>query len=106
MAKDKIDHLTEIIKRGFANLDARMEKGFTAIADDIDDLDHKIMSLRATTDTGFLSLRDELQEINECLNTLDENYTNVKGVTKEIDDVRARVKDIERHLGMNKKIAA
>ena len=102
MAKDKIDHLTEIIKRGFANLDARMEKGFTAI----DDLDHKIMSLRATTDTGFLSLRDELQEINECLNTLDENYKNVKGVTKEIDVVRARVKDIERHLGMNKKIAA
>ena len=48
MAKDKIDHLTEIVKLGLVNLDARIEKGFAAIADDIDDLDHKIMSLRAT----------------------------------------------------------
>jgi hypothetical protein len=106
MAKDKIDHLTEIVKLGFANLDTRVEKGFAAIADDIDDLDHKIMSLRATTESGFLSLRDELQEINECLNTLDENYKNLKGVTKEIDEIRIRVKDIERHLGISKKIAA
>ena len=106
MAKDKIDHLTEIVKLGFANLDTRIEKGFAALADDIDDLDHKIMSLRATTETGFLSLRDELHEINECLDTLDENYKNLRGVTKEIDDVRTRVKDIERHLGINKKIAA
>ena len=106
MAKDKIDHLTEIVKLGFANLDTRIERGFTAIADDIDDLDHKIMSLRATTESGFLSLRDELQEINECLNTLDANYKNLKGVTKEIDEIRTRVIDIERHLGMSKKIAA
>jgi len=102
----KIDNLTQIVKRGFSNLDTRIEKGFGAIADDIDDLDHKIMSLRATTETGFLSLRDELHEINECLNALDENYKNLKGVTKEIDDIRSRVKDIERHLGINKKIAA
>ena len=106
MAKDKIDHLTEIVKLGFINLDTRSEKGFAAIADDIDDLDHKIMSLRATTDGGFLSLRDELQEINECLNTLDENYKSLRGVTKEIDDIRTRVKDIERHLGISKRIAA
>ena len=102
----KIDNLTQIVKRGFSNLDTRIEKGFAAIAADIDDLDHKIMSLRATTETGFLSLRDELHEINECLNALDENYKNLKGVTKEIDDIRSRVKDIERHLGINKKIAA
>jgi len=80
MAKDKIDHLTEIVRLGFTNLDARIEKGFAAIADDIDDLDHKIMSLRATTETGFISLRDELREINECLNSLDENYKNLRGV--------------------------
>ena len=106
MAKDNIDHLTEIVKLGFANLDARIGKGFAAVADDIDDLDHKIMSLRATTEGGFLSLRDELREINECLNTLDENYKNLRGVTKEIDQIRSRVKDIERYLGINKKIAA
>jgi hypothetical protein len=106
MAKDKIDHLTEIVKLGFANLDTRIERGFAALADDIDDLDHKVMSLRATTDGGFLSLRDELHEINECLNSLDENYKNLKGVTKEIDDIRIRVKELEKRLGIEKKIAA
>jgi archaellum component FlaC len=106
MAKDKIDHLTEVVKLGFGNLDTRIERGFAAIVDDIEDLDHKIMSLRATTETGFLSLRDELQEINECLNALDENYKHLRGVKKEIDDIRTRVKDIERHLGIGKKIAA
>jgi hypothetical protein len=30
----------------------------------------------------------------------------LKGVTKEIDEIRDRVKEIERHLGLNKKIAA
>ena len=47
----------------------------------------------------------KLREINECLNTLDENYKNLKGVTKEIDEIRSRVKDIERHLGIKEKIA-
>jgi hypothetical protein len=36
----------------------------------------------------------------------DENYKNLKGVRKEIDEIRIRVKDIERHLGISKKIAA
>ena len=63
MAKDKIDHLTELVKLGFANLDTRIERGFAALADDIDDLDHKIMSLRATTETGFLSLREEIPRL-------------------------------------------
>ena len=56
---------TEIVKLGFANLGTHIEKGFATIADDIDDLDHKIMSLRATTETSFLSLRDEVHEIIE-----------------------------------------
>jgi hypothetical protein len=38
MAKDKIDHVTEMVNLGFANLDARIERGFVAIAEDIADL--------------------------------------------------------------------
>ncbi len=63
------------------------------------------MSLRTKTESGFLSLRDELQEINECLNTLDENYKSPKSVPEEIDEIRNRVMEIERHLGIREKIA-
>jgi hypothetical protein len=38
MAKDKIDQLTEIVKAGFANLETRMEKGFGAVAEDVEEL--------------------------------------------------------------------
>src|SRR5712671_2415783 len=51
-------------------------------------------------------IHHELKEINRRLDTLDEEYKNLKGVTKEIDEIREQVRAIEKHLGMNKKIAA
>ena len=38
MAKDKIDQLTEIVKAGFAKLETRIEKGFAAVAEDVEEL--------------------------------------------------------------------
>jgi hypothetical protein len=113
MAKDKIDHLTEIVKLGLANLDARIERGFAATAIDIDDLDHKIMSLRATTDGGFLTVQDETQAIRRemtlirrDLDDLKRRADNTAGLTKEIDHALERIAAIEKHLGIEKKIAA
>ena len=54
----------------------------------------------------FRTIRRELTLINRRLDKLEENYANLKGVTKEIDDLRADVRAIEEHLGINKKIAA
>ena len=51
-------------------------------------------------------IRHELREINRRLDVLDEEYKNLKGVTQEIDELRAQVREIEKHLGLNKKIAA
>jgi hypothetical protein len=51
-------------------------------------------------------IQHELREINRRLDTLDEQYKNLKGVTKEIDELRDQVRVIEKHLGLNKKIAA
>jgi hypothetical protein len=48
----------------------------------------------------------ELKEINRRLDAVDEEYKNLKGVTKEIDEIRDQVRAIEKHLGLNKKIAA
>src|SRR2546430_5444447 len=51
-------------------------------------------------------IHHELKEINRRLDVLDEEYKNLKGVTKEIDELRAQVREIEKHLGLNKRIAA
>ena len=48
----------------------------------------------------------ELREISRRLDTLDEQYMNLKGVTKEIDELRDQVRAIEKHLGLSRKIAA
>ena len=48
----------------------------------------------------------ELREINRRLDMLDEQYVNLKGVTKEIDELRDQVRAIEKHLGLSRKIAA
>ena len=48
----------------------------------------------------------ELREINRRLDMLDQEYKNLKGVTKEIDELRDQVRAIEKHLGLSRKIAA
>jgi hypothetical protein len=47
-----------------------------------------------------------LIEIYRRLDVIEEHYANLKGVTKEIDELREQVRAIEKHLGLNKKIAA
>ena len=48
----------------------------------------------------------ELTQIARRLDELEEHIAGLKGFAKEIDEIRARVNEIERHLGINKKIAA
>jgi DNA repair ATPase RecN len=51
-------------------------------------------------------IREQLRQIEKRLNTLEEQYANLKGVTKEIDDIRTEVRAIHQHLGIERKIAA
>jgi hypothetical protein len=37
---------------------------------------------------------------------LEQQYANLKGVTKEIDEIRTEVRAIQKHLGIERKIAA
>jgi hypothetical protein len=47
-----------------------------------------------------------LADINRRLDALDEHYANLKGVTKEINEICAEVRGIQKHLGIYGKIAA
>jgi septation ring formation regulator EzrA len=73
---------------------------------DVAEVRLELHTFRTETEANFRSLRTELAEINKRLDIIEQNYANLKGVTKEIDEVRERVRDIEKHLGLNKKIAA
>jgi hypothetical protein len=51
-------------------------------------------------------VREQLKQIEKRLDTIEQHYANLKGVTKEIDEIRADVRAIEKHLGFGKRIAA
>ena len=100
-----------------------VERGFAAVAEDIADirarmatkddlaavkaeLKGEISDLREEMREGFASIREELRDIRQRLEALEEAARNSAGLTKEIDHLMARVRTIERHLGIETKIAA
>jgi len=52
------------------------------------------------------SIRSELRSIRGDLDDLMEQFENVPGYRKEIDHALERIGAIEKHLGLDKKIAA
>ena len=51
-------------------------------------------------------VRNDLKQIEERLDALEQHYANLKGVTKEIDEIRGEVRAIQKHLGIERKIVA
>jgi hypothetical protein len=51
-------------------------------------------------------IRSELKSIRSDLDDLMEKFENVPGYRKEIDHALERIAAIEKHVGLNKKIAA
>jgi septation ring formation regulator EzrA len=57
-------------------------------------------------ETRLTSIESELRSIRRDLDDLQEEVENVSGFRKEIDHALERIAAIERHLGIDKKIAA
>jgi chromosome segregation ATPase len=103
-------------------LQAIIERGFAAVASDIADLrkdmatKDDIADVKSTLSdhTRILNdhtrelatIRSELKSIRDELDDLAEKVENVIGFRKEIDHALERIAAIEKHLGINKKIAA
>jgi septation ring formation regulator EzrA len=73
---------------------------------DVAELRLELNSFRTESEANFRSVRTELGEINKRLDLIEQNYANLKGVTKEIDEIRGEVRAIQKHLGIERKIAA
>jgi predicted nucleic acid-binding Zn-ribbon protein len=106
--KATLDKLLSTVERGFADLEAKMERGFAAVAEDITD----IKSTMATKDdiaelkTDSAAIRSELRDIKARLKEIDSAIEDHAGHSKEIDHALERISAIKRHLGINKKTAA
>ena len=61
--------------------------------------------MRPSTRSLAISI-DELASIRRDLKELRQKAENSAGLTKEIDHALERIGAIEKHLGLNKKIAA
>lgn len=57
-------------------------------------------------ETQLTSIVKELSAIRRDIDELQEQLDNVSGFRKEIDHALERIAAIEKHLGINKKIAA
>jgi septal ring factor EnvC (AmiA/AmiB activator) len=73
---------------------------------DVAELRLELHTFRAESEANFRSVRSELADINKRLDQIEQNYANLKGITKEIDEIRAEVRAIQKHLGIERKIAA
>jgi len=108
-SKASLATILSTVKHGFADLEGKMDRGFAAVADDIADIKSAMATkadVRAIVREELAPIRSELKSIRRDLDDLKEKVENVIGFQKEIDHALERIAAIEKHLGINKKIAA
>ena len=111
--RDLTNTLTHVVKH------MATKEDFAEIRAEVSEIRNEVLEIRSVmvTQTQHEAFRQEsrdqfthisrdLVSINRRLDKLEEQVGDLKGFAVEIDDIRARVKDIEKHLGLNKKIAA
>ena len=93
--KATLDKILSTVERGFADLDGRMDRGFSAVAEDIADIKSKM----ATKD-DIAEIRSELRDIKARLKAVEAAIEDHAGHSKEIDHALERIRAIEQHLGL------
>jgi hypothetical protein len=100
-----LDSVLSTVERGFADLEGKMERGFAAVAEDITDIKSKM----ATKD-DIADVKSTLADHTKILNDHTRALVLMKSdVTTNLDkrlQLEVRVSAIEKHLGLDKKIAA
>jgi gas vesicle protein len=87
-SKVTLDSVLSAVERSFADLEGKMDRGFAAVAEDITDIKSK------------MATKDDINRLDTKLTKFEEH---------EIDkrlQLEVRVSIIEKHAGLDKKIAA
>jgi hypothetical protein len=91
-----LDSVLSTVKRGFANLEGKIDQGFAAVADDIARTDSRVEKLDAKIDSVESNLAGKINRLDSKLTKFEE---------REIDkrlQLEVRVSAIEKHLGLEK----
>lgn len=96
----------------FDKLSAQMERGFSSVANDIEELRAELTDFRKEVGGQFeqvkkdiRDVRAELVDIHRRLDRLEEQGASSAGFAKETDIILSRVVFIEKHLGI-KRVAS
>jgi chromosome segregation ATPase len=110
-----LDTVLRAVESGFAAAAediAEVKGDIAGIKDDISEMKGEIAHIKKTMVTKedlhheLASIHAELKSIRGDLDDLIEKFENVAGFRKEIDHALERITAIEKHLGLDKKIAA
>jgi hypothetical protein len=104
--KASLESVLSTVKRGFADLEGKMDRGFAAVADDIADIKSK-MATKDDLAAVETRLDRRIDKLDGKLDRVDTKLTKFE--EREIDkrlQLDVRVSAIEKHLGLDKKIAA
>jgi uncharacterized coiled-coil DUF342 family protein len=74
--------------------------------EELQSLRQEFSDFRDETRQSFREIRAELADIRRELDDLSERFGNIRGYRKEIDYALERIAAIEKHLGIERKIAA
>ena len=73
---------------------------------EVQDFRTEFNNFRGEVNSRFSHLEKEIATISSRLDAIEESIADMRGYAKEIDDLRTRISDIERHLGVARKIPA
>ena len=107
--RSEIAHLTHIVERGFASVAADI----AATNEKLDDLKTEMLDQFEHVNKHFGANHDRLRDISSEIavihrrvERLEEQGASNAGFAKEIDHLLTRVAEIEKHLGLDKNLAA
>ena len=83
-----------------------MQKDASEFRKDFNEFRTETRTAFATMNSRLSHLEKEIATISSRLDAIEESIADVRGYAKEIDDLRNRISDIERHLGVARKIPA
>ena len=98
MAQTDVERLSRLMLDEFKSVQERFDRQddrFDKHDQRFDNIDRELHGIRA----GIKSIRIDLDELTEKVD-------NILGYRKEIDHALERIAAIEKHLGINKKVAA
>jgi archaellum component FlaC len=98
--------MDQATKDAFATLTKTVERGFSAVTEDMTALKAELKSDIASIGDQVAGIERDIRELRRDLSDLAEKVDNIAGYRKEIDHAFERIAAIEKHLGISRKIAA